>query len=274
MDVSSDSLLFLTVSRGFKAGGFFAAAAPEQYKPESLTAFTLGAKNRFFDNKLQVNGDLFYWKYKDHQESHLGLTRSGVRTFVTENAGEATIYGASVDITYRPTRSDQITLAAEYLKSKYDSFVFSFPGVPSTGCVRGPLVNGSSQIDCSGRQLVRAPEWSIQAGYQHTFDFSNGGTLVADLHAQYSSAYDTSIDFLPSGRQSAYVVGDFDLTYYAPDEKWSLSAYVHNITEEAVYTQSLLYPFVSSANPQKPDGLLLASIRAPRTFGARLRVNF
>ena len=35
------------------------------YEPEKITAYTLGSKNRFLDDRLQLNAEAFYWKYRN-----------------------------------------------------------------------------------------------------------------------------------------------------------------------------------------------------------------
>jgi iron complex outermembrane receptor protein len=70
-DLAPDSLLYASVETGFKAGGFFATLDNPVYAPETIVAYTIGSKNRLFDNRLQLNAELFYWKYTDQQYSHL-----------------------------------------------------------------------------------------------------------------------------------------------------------------------------------------------------------
>lgn len=65
-DAGPQSLIYANVSTGFKTGGFFVAAPPNNtFRPETLTAYTVGAKNRFLDNRLQLNLEAFYWDYRD-----------------------------------------------------------------------------------------------------------------------------------------------------------------------------------------------------------------
>ncbi|HEX2100457.1 MAG TPA: TonB-dependent receptor, partial [Candidatus Synoicihabitans sp.] len=100
-DAADDVLLYANVSTGFKAGGFFIAAPPTNtYLPEELTAYTLGAKNRFLDNRMQLNVEAFHWDYQDQQISFVGgiTTPTGIAPgLVTVNAGQATIQGVELD---------------------------------------------------------------------------------------------------------------------------------------------------------------------------------
>lgn len=296
-DLAPRSMLYGNVSTGFKSGGFFPAPPPilatdppNTFRPEKLTSFELGVKNRFLDNRLQLNIEAFYWRYRDHQESHIGPTRiNGLFSFITENAGRAKSYGADLDLVYLATENDQISLKVQYNKSKYDTFTYNFPSgalhaPANTGCATS-LVNPGSPIDpgqttiidCSGFQLVRTPTWSGTASYDHTFDLADGGKIIAGVRTQFASSSYLSIDFLETAKQDAYATVDADLSYTTPDGRLTITGYVRNITKEGVLTQAFVSPFIAPTPINQlagPDGLVLATIRPPRTYGARVRLNF
>jgi iron complex outermembrane receptor protein len=55
-DPADSVLMYANIATGFKAGGFFVAAPPNNtFLPEELTAYTIGAKSRFLDNRMQLN---------------------------------------------------------------------------------------------------------------------------------------------------------------------------------------------------------------------------
>ncbi len=72
--VTPRNMIYASYETGFHGGGF-RSHADCTFAPEELTAFTLGAKNRFFDNQLQLNIEAFYWDYKDQQISQFGRDR-------------------------------------------------------------------------------------------------------------------------------------------------------------------------------------------------------
>lgn len=279
-DVGPQSMAYANMSTGFKSGGFFSAASPNTFLPEHLTAIEAGIKNRFLDGRLQANLELFYWRYRDHQESYTGPTSiPGVFSFVTVNAGRAKSYGADLDLQYRATPDDRIGLKVQYNPSNFDSFTYSNLtsafGAPVTQCAVGPLVSGSQTVDCSGKPLLRAPRWSGNVSYSHTFNFANGANLVASGDVQFASQSELAINFLNATRQNAYAMGNLDLSYTSNNGRWSISAFARNIWNEKVLNQAFRYPFVNAGNPlANPEGVVFATARAPRTFGGRIRVNF
>jgi iron complex outermembrane receptor protein len=299
-DLTPENMLFLTAATGFKAGGFFPSvpAPNNSFGPEKLTAFTLGSRNRFFDHKLQVNVEGFYWKYKDKQERYLGATPAGTTGLLTANAGKATLYGASVDVQFRPTRQDTLHLATEYLHTKYDDFVYSVynPSIsgpvvnsyPSqaTGCSVGPVVpytlndfvpalrNDSTQaINCAGKPLVRAPEWTGMVGYDRLFYLPENLTLRASVDAQFSSAQYLSPDFIQAGRDDGYVALDASLAL-ATESRWTFTLWGRNLTDEAIYTGGGRYAFSRGVQAGGDPTLFYANIRPPRTYGVSVSKSF
>jgi iron complex outermembrane recepter protein len=284
-DVAPNSMFYANVSTGFKSGGFFTAPQPNSFKPERITAYEVGLKNRFLDNRLQVNVEAFDWLYHDHQESYLGSASTNPYdiTFITENAGRAESRGADLDVAYLPTHADRLSLGLQYDKSSYGRFTYTYPsahlGPPTVGCrVEGP-VTGVQTIDCAGLQMVRTPTWWANASYDHTFALPNGSTITAGARAQSSSGYYLSIDFLPNEYQRSYTTVDADLAYTAPSGNWSVTAWGRNLGNKAVLTEAYRSPYINTPllppDPLAgPYGLAQGTIRPPRTFGVRVHVDF
>jgi iron complex outermembrane receptor protein len=279
-DVAEDSMLYYTASRGFKSGGFD-ATGPDSFDPEYVLAQTLGIKNRFFGNSLQLNVEGFYWEYEDQQFGFLGQSLSGVTTFITRNAGRSIIYGADFDIVWHATDKDIFDIGLEYLQSDYEEYLFETPGAAPAGALladgcfsAGPgSAAGFIVEDCSGNPLPRTPEWSGNVRYSHRFDLGNGGNIAVATTAKFQTEHFLSANFAsPNFSQDAYELYDIDVTYRAPSNRWSLQAYMRNITDEAVYLSA---SNVSSIPPATgPNRTALSAIGTPRTYGARLRFEF
>ncbi|MBN8829774.1 MAG: TonB-dependent receptor [Sphingomonadales bacterium] len=304
-DVGPQNMLFATASTGYKAGGFFpSVAAPNNsYRPEKLTAFTVGSRNRFLDNALQLNIEGFYWKYDDKQERFLGATPVGTQGLLTTNAGKATLYGFNVDFTAKPSRADTLRFGVEYLHSRYDSFVYNvfnppvnpvpYPGFvnstppEATSCSLGPVVpftpndgapvpalktDSTQRVDCTGKPLVRAPRWVGSASYEHVFELGGGKTLVFGLDGQFSSGQYLSPDFIASGRDDGFLALDSSLTLNL--SRVSISAWGRNLTNQAIYTGGFRYPFSKGVAAGGDPTLFYAIIRPPRTYGVTFKASF
>ncbi len=156
-DLASENLLFLTYSTGFKAGGFPQTVAPENiFQPERLGSLEFGSRNRFLDNKLQVNVGAYRWKYTNLQDQRVNFDPLGVVNFITFNSGSATIYGATLDVVARRA-ADTISFSGEYAHSKYDRFFFQTPAPffqpASSGCrISGPYAPGATAVQQQWQQ--------------------------------------------------------------------------------------------------------------------------
>ncbi len=94
--------LYASYARGYKAGGFnpgieAGLGVPSSYKPESIDAFEVGAKNNLFDNQLQANMDVWYYDYKDLQVSAIENNTS-----VNQNIN-AKLWGMEGEFNWAPT---------------------------------------------------------------------------------------------------------------------------------------------------------------------------
>lgn len=279
-DVGPRSLLYANISTGFKSGGFFIAPLDNIFKPEKLTAFTLGSKNRFFANTLQLNIEAFYWKYRDQQINYVGPTRVTPTQvgagLVTTNAGQSRMYGAEVEISYQPTDSDLFSVDVQYLNSKFSEFEYfavSATGAPPRiGCpvtlsnaFSLPAPQAAFLVDCSGRSQINAPKWTANASYERTFELDGNLELVAGIHSRIESSRYLSAEFLPEQRQKSYMMSDAYVTLESADKQWSVTGFINNIENKTIYGGSNLRPVIP---------VVFNILRPPRTYGIRVGFHF
>ncbi len=278
LDAGPASLVYANVATGFKSGGFYVAAAPTNvFAPETLTAYTLGTKNRFLDNKLQFNVEAFYWDYKDQQVTFVGGIKTGSGIFaqgsLTTNAGKSRIYGIETELRFAPTSRDQFNANIQYLNGKYNSLQtanFSPTGAPvATGCTvtgsraANPGINGARfyDIDCSGKPTVNSPRWSANIGYEHSFPIAGDMNLIAGVRSNIESSRYLNANYREVEKQRAYMMSDAFLTLEGPNEKWTVTAFINNIEDKEVLARAGTRPILDF-----PVGTL----RPPRTYGLRL----
>lgn len=274
-DLAAQSMLYANVSTGYKAGGFYAGTPPNTFKPEKLTAYALGSKNRFFNDRVQLNIETYYWDYRDHQESFFGPIQPSGFGFITGNVGKQTMKGVDLDAQWRITANDTMALKVLYLDSEYKELRYAVSTLTTTNCpATGATAGAFPIIDCSGHQLIRAPKWSVNADFQHVFNLKTAATLTAHAGIHYQTATAVSLNFKPpADRQDAYHMSDADLTFKSPNEMWSLSAWVRNIENEAVIVSGNFPPGTSAITPGGPI-IAVDSLQAPRTYGATATVRF
>jgi outer membrane receptor protein involved in Fe transport len=150
--VSMDTLLYLNVSKGYKAGSFPAVTASVQSAlipatQESVLSYEFGTKATLLDGRLQANAAIFYQEYDDKQiqgtlkDELFGLLQQ------LQNVPESRIAGAEADVSWMPVSGLTITGSASYLDTEVETFA-------STD------IYGNDQ-DFSGDRLPFAPEWTV-----------------------------------------------------------------------------------------------------------------
>ncbi|HEY5410050.1 MAG TPA: TonB-dependent receptor, partial [Caulobacteraceae bacterium] len=206
-DLTPQSMVYANISTGYLEGGFNIGSAVgllPNFQPEKLTAYTVGAKNRFFDNRLQVNWEAFYYNYKDYIVSVYLTQGPAVGQFALFNT-PATIYGGELETVWRAAANDVFTANLALLHGRYGNFVQTFI---STG-----LTN------LSGKTLEKSPPLSIQAGYEHTFPLARGDAVKFGVQTSYSSSYWTLFDHTPGAKQPSFTRTNVVLTYQAPGDR-------------------------------------------------------
>ncbi|CAN5153937.1 TonB-dependent receptor [soil metagenome] len=248
------NLLYAKYDTGYKAGGFtdVFGVGVFTYKPETIVSYEVGSKNRFLDNRLQLNVSAFLYDYKDQQASVVNPNGNtvGAGTSYVINAGKSRIYGAEVELVAQPSPADQIDGSVAYLHGEY------------TDLCTARATNGDCTRDFSGNQSVQAPQWQINAGIEHKFDLF-GGTLVPRAQTHYESKSYLGIENYARQRQGDYIRSDAMLTYTSDGDKWSLQAYVRNLENTTVIT-------VANAS----FGSYNFGLAAPRTYGVKAIINW
>jgi iron complex outermembrane receptor protein len=238
-DVTDKSLLYGNYSTGYKAGGFAygpgvnAADGPE-YKPETIKAIELGSKNRFFDDRLQVNLEGWQYKYNDYQTNvTLFSPASPLPVLTATSAGSATYRGGSINVQWALTSSDLLALSYMKMSAKYDDNVITPPA--GFSLVPG---NPTATISYSGTPITLVPTSSGNANYTHTWKLASGS-----VDAQVAATYRGDITFAvaddgPYGRvyftDKPFALYDASVRYQS-DSGWSLTAYMHNVADSLHY---------------------------------------
>jgi len=269
-DLSPQNLLYATVESGYRAGGLQMTESKTSYKPEFITAYTIGSKNRFFDNHVQLNLEGFIWKYRDQQITYFTVDTSGTLINSNENAGRATIKGFDVDLLIKPTGRTTLNAKVQYLDSRYDDLHlytaaprdnFNCPYTFTGGTAGGAPVK---DFNCSGNPLLFSPKWTVNLGAEQIVPLGEKLELVANVDTAWRDRQWGGFEYLAFENIPAYWTTDAALTLRDPSGGWSLTAYVRNLEDK----RRNLAPQAS------PLGMAVGHFSAPRTYGLRLSGNF
>jgi len=238
-----NALVFASVTRGFRAGGFSLRGTPliEPYKAETVTAYEAGFKTDFFDRRLRFNASGYINKYSNLQRTVIGVSSTlGVVQSVF-NAAEATIKGAEVEVTAIVVPGVTLSGNYGYTHARYQSFL----GSANPGALR----------------FVRVPAntGSASAAYEHKL--ANGDRLNGRVTASYTGKYYYDDANLLS--QKAYTLVDADLAYTF-SSRLSMALYAKNMFNKE-------YAYWGSSLGSSGENLLPGN---PRTFGVRVTAEF
>jgi iron complex outermembrane receptor protein len=268
-DLARANMVYANVATGFHAGGLIfgddVGPLPTAYKPEELTAYTAGSKNRFFDNRVQLNAEFFYYDYKNLQVQVVSdvncssciFTNHETQSLVITNAGKAHIYGLDLDGSALITPDDLLTVSMLLDSSEYNDFKISQLGMTVSG---------------TGNSLQGLPTLTTTLGYQHTFRLADGGEVVLGVQSRYWSGAWLLFSDNPGSYQRDYITTNVNITYSAPGDRWYVGAFVRNL--ENVVAMNNNGEQFNSYQPAGGTNLYFATLNPPRTFGITAGLRF
>ena len=265
-DLAPGKLLYANISSGYLDGGpdggdpnlpVPANRAPVFFKAETITAYEIGSKNRFLNNRLQLNADFYYYTFNNLQVTEPATynTASKGSALVIENAGGLETYGFEFNGQFALTPNDRFSGSVTIAQGHYDGAAFAETpaGLPTIESIP------------ASQTLINLPTVAALLGYEHVWRLPGGQSLAANINTKISSSYQLEIGspIIPAfDVQPAYTRTDAGLNYTFHDNKYVIRGYVKNIENTAVniYGES--------------GGNHAYGVLAPRTYGGSLTVNF
>lgn len=255
-DLGENSMLYGDYSTSYRVTGMESAALfdeEEKQEPEKLRTYTLGSKNRFFDNKLQANISAYYNDYHNFMVKEIAMSTLPSGEMYRETAyilAQGYMWGFDLQTNAIITSSDILNVSVSYIKSAWDHLFFDYLY--------------AEDLDYNGVPISNTPPWTWNATYNHNFYLWNGGALNAGITLKYQTGYRLTWkdDDLPYSYQETHHMENLNIAYSHYNGKWSLSGYVNNIFN---YAEKRYY------GASGGGGLTIGS---PRTFGAVLSVTF
>jgi iron complex outermembrane receptor protein len=260
-------MLYVSYARGFKSGGYNYAASVNGGRPidpEVLDMVELGWKTAVLDDRLQFNGSVFYYDYRNLQVTR-AVSGSGIN--ITENAADAKALGLDLDFAWIASDRLSLTAGLSLLDSEYRRYD-ALATVFNAALTGDPSVPGMSPVffDARGEPLLRAPELSLFVSAEARMPI---GAFTVPLVISYAYKDDYRFDLIadPTSKrlaQHGYGLLSARATLTAPDERWSLSLWGSNLTNEDDYFTDIV---ANSAGIRGSHG-------APRTWGIDLGYRF
>lgn len=247
-------LLYGSVSRGAKAGAtpINAANISTQNAParqELLTAYEVGLKATLFERRMQANLSAFYYDYEDKQLSVYFADPIYTALARLQNVPEGEAFGLDGEVTFRVTPELTLIGSATLLHTE----VIGYTGINAAG----------QPENFDGKPFLYSPEASAALTALYNRDLTGSLGLQAAVNMRWQ--HDAHADLEGDPR---FVIADYGLLnasvgIHSLDDRWNLSVWGRNLTDEYYWTA-----VSSNAN------VVVRFPGQPRTWGASLTLRF
>jgi len=275
LDLTRDIHVYGKWSTGYKSGGANSRSQEyDQFGPEKVSMFEIGAKTEFFDHHARLNVAAYTGSYTDIQVDfsrpyETGGVRTTRTTTSTINApGTGRLRGVEAELTIAPVKG--LTLSASYAHQyvRIPPTVNPYPnaaGVISTVAVPiyqtyTPADSASGAIDYELPVGAMAVRVHVDGNYDSGF-YANG------VDPLYVGPNNPANVYQPIGEKAFIVNGTFavaDIPMRANGATLTVSVWARNMFNE----QHLFYKALS------PTSGLNGLFNEPRTFGVQGQIKF
>lgn len=258
---SEDLLLYASISRGFKSGGYpggvvLNTAGAEAYDPEVLTSYEAGFKSDLIGQRLRANVSVFYYEYNDLQGSARIAAPGGVIIDRFQNIGDAEVYGLDAEISYLATENFLLQALVGVAEGEISD---------SNATQLSPLTREAYALE--GQGLNYKPDFSVNLIGRYDFQTNSGlpgyVEIAYDWRSKQNFAYIGTAAERALFAEDAYGLVNLQAGFEI-DNGWSVSAFVKNLSNEKYRTNS------------RTDALggAFEIYGAPRIWGATVTKNF
>jgi iron complex outermembrane receptor protein len=250
--INDDAMIYATYAKGYRSGGFNGRVDSQEsaripYDPETVDNYELGFKSEWMNQRVRLNGALFYMDYQDKQEE-IGLVSDGAtgQRISVFNAATATMQGLELELQAIVTEGLSVSANLGYLDSEYDDFTYN---------------DGFGIVDNSGLEFRRAPEFTGSLDATYEWQMGGGEAWVRGAYRFLGEHFIEQANRPELANDDQHIL-DASVNYSINGV--TVSLFGRNLTDEDGWAHGL---FVSGL-------FTYASARAPRTWGAEVVYNF
>lgn len=214
--LSENQNIAATASKGYRPGFselIVGSTTINNVEPESLWAYELAYRSKWLDDRLQINGNVFYYDYTNMQVPVAVPGPLGDAYTYSINAGKAHSYGAELEARWNFDSGLEVFAGLGLLKTRFDDGAF----------------DGTSLV---GNEFPEAPAMTVSFGgiYKHQSGFFAGGDVSFTdgfyTKGEVRNRADFAVDsFTVVNAQAGY-----------ENDHFTFTAYVKNLLDEEYLT--------------------------------------
>ncbi len=249
-DNSKSVTSYVSLSKGFKAGGFNLGdtipGSLREFGAEQLRNFEAGIKSSLLDQKLLINASVFLNRRVDQQARLSFQLNQGDPTsfgFATVNVPKGKTVGLEADLRWHP--NDAWTIYANI--GLLDA---------TLGKVDLP------DVDLEGREQAHSPDYTFAFGA--SYDHPGGVFARIDVSARDDFYFDVSHD----QKSDAFELINVRLGYKA--DSWAVNLWARNLLDEEYAVRG----FYFGNEPRDFPATLYTRLGDPRQFGVTFEQRF
>jgi len=267
--LTPDKLLYADAARGFRPGGlvpsipgnssvdplgcfaqlqalgYTSADQTKSYKSDHLWNFELGAKTAWADNRLTVDGAVFFTKWDQIQQ--LVALPCGFQ--FRANSGRAEIKGFDLEIHWRPAANVDLSAGVGYQHAR--------------------ITQGSPLLPAlqSGDRVYEVPDWTANAAASYTVPLTTESALVSTVTYSYTGdSVSASVSANAPRLRPGYNLLDARIAYRLRNYEFAFVG--KNLTgSEANLGDNRSLAAETVGRPR-------IVVNAPRTLGVEVRAKF
>jgi len=173
-DIDANQNIAATATKGYRTGfaeTVIGSTIINTVAPEFMWAYELAYRSRWLDNRLQLNGNIFYYDYKNQQVAV--DNPAAVGSTITANAGKSHLYGAEIEGRWLVVEGFTVFSSIGLLKTEFDE------GITNLGNLAGKRFPESPTVTASAGGIWRHQSGLFtSADVSYTDGFYSNGNLM------------------------------------------------------------------------------------------------
>jgi iron complex outermembrane receptor protein len=261
-----NNLFYIAASKGFRVGGgnfppssLCNAAIPNTFNSDYVWSYEVGAKNKLFDGRVQIDSNVFHIDWSKAQQLEL---QASCGYYYIANTGSAVSNGFDLALQALVTDRLRVNLDVGYVDAYFTSNVLDSAGKPLV--LKGDKIGTLPQVN---------PPWDVNTSATYEFALPNGEKIHLRGEYQYHSRnpgpfttqIPTSQGYFPQ------LVADppthlFNARVGVTVKKLDVTLFVDNVFNT--------HPLLSMFQDALGENLIVYKTLRPRTVGLSANLEF